>query len=719
MTSTDPLRNLGVRLGPHGGELRVFSANADAMELCLFDETDPNWLVKTVPMTRDANGVWMGRSRSLAVGTRYTVRVSGPAAPGNMFDPEALLLDPYARGLIRVASDGWRSVVVADGFDWGDAHKPATPLDHTVIYEAHVKGISRLNPAVPEELRGSYAGLAHESTIGYLKDLGVTAVELLPVHAFVSEQRLIQEGLTNYWGYNTLNFFTPHTHYASRGAQAAGPAAVLAEFKGMVKLLHLAGIEVILDVVYNHTAEEGIGGPRTSFRGIDNATYYRHDGTGAYIDVTGCGNTLDFGNPVPQRLVLDSLRYWANEMQIDGFRFDLAATLGRGTDASYHRDHPLLVAAQTDPALQGVKLIAEPWDVGLGGWQTGNFPGPTSGTGASQADGWSEWNDRYRDRVRNFWLADISDARRNGQAPVGIGGFATRLAGSSNTFSPERGPLASVNFITAHDGFTMADLTVYDVKHNLGNGENNRDGTDNNRSFNHGVEGPTTDEAILMTRAKAVRNLMGTLLLSAGVPMITAGDEYGRSQRGNNNAYCHDSELTWMGWLRTREQRELYDTTKRLLQLRRDNPALRPSRYAVDGQTTPNASHMDWYDATGQRMDDEDWNSPENRTLQYLAASTPDKEEFNRVLLIVHGVEDDVEVSLPVAPGVTGYRLLWDSATEVPIPEDATEVAPGATRLVGGTSMQLYRAHGPRVEPAVAATGADAAAGTPAAAAHG
>lgn len=691
MTSSDPLRNLGVHVGQQAGELRVFSANADAMELCLFDESDPNWLVKSVPMTRDANGVWVGRSRSLTVGTRYALRVSGPNAPANSFDPEALLIDPYARGLVHVGGDGWRSVVVSDDFDWGDARKPATPLDHTVIYEAHVKGISRLNPDVPEELRGSYAGLAHESTIAYLKDLGVTAVELLPVHAFVSEQRLVREGLTNYWGYNTLNFFSPHTPYASRAAQAAGPAAVLAEFKGMVKLLHLAGIEVILDVVYNHTAEEGIDGPRTSFRGIDNATYYRHDDTGAYIDVTGCGNTVDFGNPVPQRLVLDSLRYWANEVQIDGFRFDLAATLGRGTDASFHRDHPLLVAAQTDPALQGVKLIAEPWDVGLGGWQTGNFPGPVDGH-----PGWSEWNDRYRDRVRNFWLADIAEARRNGQAPVGIGGFATRLAGSSNTFSPERGPLASVNFVTAHDGFTMADLTAYDVKHNLGNGEDNRDGTDNNRSFNHGVEGPTVDEAVLMARAKAVRNLLGTLLLSAGVPMITAGDEYGRSQRGNNNAYCHDSELTWLSWLRTREQRELADTTKRLLQLRRENPALRPALYAVAGQTTPNASHMDWYDATGQRMDDDDWNSPENRTLQYLAASTPDKEEFNRILLIVHGVEDDVEVSLPAAPGVTSYQLLWDSATEVPILEDETELPPGTTRLVGGTSMQLYRANGPR-----------------------
>ena len=701
MTSADPLRNLGVRVSQHGGELRVYSENATAMELCIFDAKDPNWLVKTVPMTKDGGNVWVGRSRTLQVGTRYAIRVAGPTAPANVFNAETLLLDPYARGLVRVSAEEWRSTVIADGFDWGSSRKPRTPLDHTVIYEAHVRGISRLNPDVPEELRGTYAGLAHESTIAYLKDLGVTAVELLPVHAFVSEQRLIQQGLTNYWGYNTLNFFSPHAPYASRSAQAAGPDAVLAEFKGMVKLLHEAGLEVILDVVYNHTAEEGIGGPTTSLRGIDNATYYRHDDAGVYIDVTGCGNTVDFGHPVPQRLVLDSLRYWAQEVQIDGFRFDLAVTLGRGEDASYSREHPLINAVLHDPVLADTKLIAEPWVVGLGGWQTGNFPGPVDGR-----DGWSEWNDRYRDRVRNFWLADIEGARRNGQAPIGIGGFATRLAGSSNTFSPERGPLASVNFVTAHDGFTMADLTAYDVKHNLGNGEDNRDGTDNNRSFNHGVEGPTVDERILLDRRKAMRNLMGTLLLSAGVPMITAGDEYGRSQRGNNNAYCHDSELTWLSWLRTREQRELADTTKRLLQLRRENPALRPSRFAVLGQTTPNASHMDWYDASGALMDDEDWNSPENRTLQYLAASTPDKEEFNRVLLIVHGVEDDVEVSLPAAPGVTSYQLLWDSATEVPIEEDGAELPPGSTRLIGGTSMQLYRANGPRVEPGAAGTDA-------------
>jgi glycogen debranching enzyme len=689
MTSPDPFRNLGVRLTQHGGELRVWSENADAMELCIFDERDTNWLVKTVPMTKDANNVWTGRSRTLTKGTRYALHVSGPASAANTFNPETVLIDPYSRGLVRTGSNGWVSYVVDNDFDWGTSAKPNIPLDHTVIYEAHVKGLTKLNPAVPEEIRGTYAGLAHESTIEYLKDLGITAVELLPVHAFISEQRLVNQGLSNYWGYNTLNFFSPHAPYASRAAQAAGPDAVLREFKGMVKLLHEAGLEVILDVVYNHTAEEGLGGPRTSFRGIDNANYYRHDASGAYIDVTGCGNTVDFGHQTGVRLVLDSLRYWAEDVQIDGFRFDLAATLGRDENVNFTPEHPLLTGVLTDPRLADVKMIAEPWDVGAGGWQTGNFP-----------NGWSEWNDRYRDRVRAFWLTDIAEARSKGASPTGIGGFATRLAGSSNTFTPERGPLASVNFVTAHDGFTMADLTAYNTKHNLGNGENNRDGTDSNRSFNHGVEGPTLDEAILLDRHKAMRNLMGTLLLSAGVPMITAGDESGRSQRGNNNAYCQDSELTWISWLQTRDQLEMRRTTQRLLELRRTNPALRPSLYAVFGKTTKNASHMDWYDASGTIMDDDDWTSPENRTLQYLSASTPDREEFNRILLIVHGVEDDVTVTLPLHAGVTSYNLLWDSATEVPIREDTTAFAPGSSRLVGATSMQLYRANGPySVEP--------------------
>jgi glycogen operon protein len=680
MTPADALRNLGVRVTAGGGELRVWSETADAMELCIFDDTDPNWIIKTVPMARDARGVWAGKSRTLAPGRRYGIRVSGPAGPMNSFHPEKTLVEPYSRGLVRVGPDQWRSTVIDGSFDWAGAVKPGIPLDHTVVYEAHVRGISRLNDAVPAELRGTYAGLAHAATIGYLQDLGVTSVELLPVQAFVSEQRLIKQGLTNYWGYNTFNFFSPHADYATKAAQAAGPEAVLREFKGMVKLLHEAGLEVILDVVYNHTSEEGPEGPVTSLRGIDNAHYYRQDASGAYIDVTGCGNTVNFGHDVPIRLVLDSPRYWANDLQVDGFRFDLAATLARNGDVHFQPDHPLITAIRDDPELAGVKLIAEPWDVGQGGWQTGNFPA-----------GWTEWNDRYRDRMRSFWLTDIAVARRDAPAGSGIGRFATRLAGSSNTFSEERGPLASLNFITAHDGFTMADLTAYNVKHNVGNGESNRDGTDGNNSFNHGVEGPTRDIRILATRRKAMRNLLGTLLLSAGVPMVTAGDEFGRSQRGNNNAYCQDSELTWLSWQLDDWQQDLHRVTRRLLQLRRENPALRPVRFGRPGVRTPGASRMDWYNVAGESMSEEDWNSSGERTLQYLAASTPEHEEFNRILLVVHGLEQDVTVTLPEHDGVTSYSLLWDSSHD-DLREAVSEHAPGSTLLVTGASMQLFKA---------------------------
>jgi glycogen operon protein len=498
----------------------------------------------------------------------------------------------------------------------------------------------------------------------------------------VSEQRLIKQGLANYWGYNTLNFFTPHASYASRAAQVGGTGAVLREFKGMVRLLHEAGLEVMMDVVYNHTAEEGPDGPTSSLRGLDNASYYRQMADGDYIDVTGCGNTVDFALPAAQRLVLDSLRYWANEVQVDGFRFDLAATLGRDENVDFDRGHPLLHAIVSDPQLAGVKMIAEPWDVGMGGWQVGAFP-----------RGWSEWNDGYRDRVRDFWLTDIAAARHTGSAKRGIGGFARRLAGSSHVFSEERGPMASVNFITAHDGFTLADLTAYNQKHNLGNGENNRDGTDNNHSFNHGVEGPTRNEDVLESRCKAMRNLLGTLLLSAGIPMLTAGDEFGRSQRGNNNAYCQDSELTWLNWDdRDGWQDELWLVAQQLLRLRRENPALRPVRYARFGETVPSASQMDWYNTEGRSMSEKDWNSPAARTLQYLAASTPEFEDFNRILLVVHGREDDVTVTLPEHEGVTGYTLLWDSA-EDDLSEAELEQDPGSEVRIAGASMQLFRAH--------------------------
>ncbi|MFU8947026.1 glycogen debranching protein GlgX [Mycetocola zhadangensis] len=680
MTSAGAQRTLGVHMTSHGGELRVWSHSAQQLELVLFDTKDPNWITETVAMERGADDIWLARSPALKPGTRYAVRAAGPTGPTHAFAPSRLLIEPYTRGMVRIAPGQFRSVVVDDDFDWGGVAKPNVPLDKTVIYEAHVKGMSKLNRGVPEHLRGSYAGLAHPASIGYLTDLGVTSVELLPVHAFASEQRLIKQGLTNYWGYNTLNFFTPHQPYASKAAQEEGPGAVLREFKGMVKLLHEAGIEVILDVVYNHTAEEGRGGPTTSLRGLDNDAYYRQTADGTYIDVTGCGNSLNTAHPIARQLVMDSLKYWANEVQVDGFRFDLAVTLGREANHEFSPQSELLQDIASDPELAGVKMIAEPWDVGAGGWQTGSFP-----------SGWTEWNDRYRDRVRNFWLSDVDYARRASAAPVGIGGFATRLAGSSNTFSNDRGPLASVNFVTAHDGFTLADLVSYDIKHNVGNGESNRDGTDNNRSFNHGAEGPTPDIQILATRRKAMRNLLGTLLLSAGIPMITAGDEYGRTQRGNNNAYCHDSELTWLSFPVDGWQRNLRAHTQRLIELRSQNPALRPVRFGKVGQRVPSASQMDWYDARGHTMSDDDWSSARNRTLQYVAASTPEFEEFNRILLIVHGVEEPVTVTLPAHADVTRYELLWRSDDEIPR-ADASSSVPGAAIDVAPTSMLLYRA---------------------------
>jgi len=670
-------------LGVHDGHLRVWSANATAIEVCIFDEKDPTWAVATLALAPEGDGVWGVANDALKPGTSYSLRATGPKGPTHSFDPTLDLIDPYARGLARTSGGEWRSYVQDNDFDWQGVEKPKIHLDHAVLYEAHVRGLSKLNPGVPEEIRGTYAGLGHPATTDYLKELGVTSIQLLPVHQSVSEQRLIKQGLTNYWGYNTLNFFTPNAEYASRAAQTGGTGAVLREFKTMVRDLHAAGLQVILDVVYNHTAEEGPKGPTTSLRGLDNASYYRQTETGEYIDVTGCGNTVNFAQEAARRLVLDSLRYWANDVQVDGFRFDLMATLGRDEKVEFQSDHPLLTAILDDPQLQGVTMISEPWDVGMGGWQVGNFP-----------DGYSEWNDGYRDRMRDFWLTDVGAAREHGTAPNGIGSLARRLAGSAHVFSQERGPLASVNFITAHDGFTMADLTAYNDKHNKGNGENNRDGTNNNHSFNHGAEGPTKDVAILDNRGKAMRNLLGTLVLSAGIPMITAGDEFGRSQRGNNNAYCHDSELTWVSWQHEDRQKDLLEVSKLLMRLRRENPALRPVHFGRFGETVPSATQMDWYNKEGLSMSDGDWDSPGQRTLQYLAASTPEFEEFNRILLIVHGLEEDITVTLPEHEGVESYTLLWDSAvTDLDESPPGHEHGPGSELTVAGASMQLFRAH--------------------------
>ncbi len=681
MLDSQTRSDLGVTHHQGIARLRVFSTHATAMTLCLVDADGT--VTRTIEMASMPGGIWQAECAELVNGQRYAVRADGPSSGTNAFDKHRLLVEPYARQVANVGTVAvpiWTAQVVeTEPFDWGQVRAPLLPLRDVVVYEAHVKGFTQLAPHMPEELRGSYAGLAHEDTIAYLQSVGVTAVELLPVHAFASESFLRRQGMANYWGYNTLGFFAPHADYASPAARAAGPHAVAREFKGMVKHLHAAGIEVYLDVVYNHTSEGGRGDETSMFRGLDNATYYRHDMHGNPVDETGCGNSLDTSEAVVRELILDSLRYWVEEFRIDGFRFDLAATLGRNAHHAFERHHPLLEAIVNDDRLADTKLIAEPWDVGLGGWQTGNFPA-----------GWHEWNDRYRDRVRNFWLSDIDYARR-ASAPVGIGGFATRLAGSSNTFSEDRGPLASVNFVTAHDGFTLHDLVSYDVKHNEANGEQNRDGADMNRAFNHGIEGPTDDPTILAARRKAMRNLLGTLLLSAGIPMLTAGDEVGRTQRGNNNAYAQDSALTWLGWEFEPWQEDLRAHVSRLIRLRQENPALRPSRYARLGEHIPNASVMDWYDQNGETMEQGKWADPGNRTLQYVAASTPDTEAYNRILLIVHGTESPIDVRLPEEiEGATRFVSLWSSAHERP--SDEQEVfAPGDVLPVSGTSMRLFR----------------------------
>ena len=677
MSARGPFSDLGLRRTENGWELRVWSRSASRIEVEVFTAADPQSPRARLALARGLHDIWSVRSAVFEIDGSYRLFVDGPEGDHHSYDPLSPLMDPYSLGV------GWfdgeaRSTVVDESFDWGGSTPPNIPLDLTVIYEAHVKGFSQQNPAVPESLRGSYAGLAHESSIDYLKRLGVTSIELLPIHAFATEGFISQGDRVNYWGYNTIGFFAPHASYASPGAQAAGPSAVLAEVKHMVRSLHEAGLEVILDVVYNHTGEEGPDGPRFHLRGIDNEVYYRQDAHGNYADTTGCGNALYFGNRAPMHLVLDSMRYWATELQIDGFRLDLAVTLGRGQDGDFSREHPLINAMLLDPVLRSCKLIAEPWDVGWGGWQTGNFP-----------EGFSEWNDRYRDRMRDFWLSDLRQERETGLAGSGIGRFATRIAGSADLFREERGPLASVNFVTAHDGFTLADLVSFDRKHNEANGENNRDGSDNNSSYNHGVEGPTLDETVNADRRLSMRNLLGTLLLSAGVPMLTAGDEYGRTQGGNNNGYAQDNAITWLVWNRDEHAIALQHTVETLTRLCRDNPALRPVRFARFGETVPTASQMDWYNAAGETMSEEQWDDPTERTLQYLAASTPRHERLNRTLLVVHASDRPQTVVLPEHIGVSGYRLLWDSWTEAP-PVDRPEFVPGDELEFAGRSMRLF-----------------------------
>ena len=686
----------------------VYASNATAMQVILFDrDAQGREVERCVPLRHHTHGTWFGTVPGVRAGQRYGFRADGPWQPGRAqrYNPSKLVLDPYARAIegdvtldaalfahhvspdltgdltVRDQRDSAaylpRSVIVDDTFDWGVDEPLRRSLTESVIYEVHVKNATALHPDVPEHLRGTYAGLAHPAFVEHLQSLGVTAVELLPIHAFTHEPELVAQDLTNHWGYNTLGFFAPHAGYAA----ADDPQGVVDEFKGMVKLLHAAGIEVILDVVYNHTAEQAQDRMTLSWRGLDSRAYYRLDARGQDIDVTGCGNTLDLSHPVVAGMVLDSLRYWVEQCHVDGFRFDLAVALARGRDEAYDPTHPFLVALRTDPILSRVKLVAEPWDLGMHGWRTGQFPPPLA-----------EWNDRFRDTVRTFWLRDLA-ASTAGETGHGVRDLATRIAGSQDLFgSLDRGTIASVNFVTSHDGFTLADLTTYDRKHNEANGQAGLDGSDDNRSWNHGVEGPSDDASVSATRRRSMRNLMGTLLLSTGVPMINGGDEFGRSQQGNNNPYCQDNEISWYSWELEQWQEDLLETVRHLVALRRDHPVLRQRQFFSGRQVHADGSaDLAWYGGDGDEMGRR-WDGPAVDALQALFNGA--WQGHRSVLLQVNGSAWAAEVTLPRAPGAAAYDLLWDSAQERPTPPGLS-VPAGTDVTMSPSSMRLWSALDP------------------------
>ena len=658
---------LGATFDGSGTNFAIYSAVATKVELCLFDrEGNEN----RIELTEVDNDVWHCYLPGIAPGHQYGYRVYGPYDPanGHRCDPSKLLLDPYAKAISGTvkndpslfsydfadptqrneedsADSTMRSVVVSPFFDWGRDRPPAHPYNETIIYEAHVKGFTKLHPDIPKELQGTYLGLAHPAAIKHLTDLGVTAIELMPVHQFVNDTSLQDKGLSNYWGYNTIGFFAPHNGYATYGQNGHQ----VNEFKTMVKSLHEAGIEVILDVVYNHTAEGNHMGPTLSFRGIDNASYYRLvDGDQAhYFDTTGTGNSLLMRSHAVLQLIMDSLRYWVTEMHVDGFRFDLASTLAR----QFHEVDKLstffeLIAQ--DPVLSGVKLIAEPWDVGDGGYNVGEFPAL-----------WSEWNGKYRDTMRDFWRGE----------PSTLGEFAARISGSADLYQHSgRAPMASINFITAHDGFTLNDLVSYNNKHNEANGEGNADGESNNRSWNCGEEGPTEDPEVLSLRSRQIKNFLTTMLFSQGVPMICHGDEMGRTQAGNNNVYCQDNELSWVNWNLTATQQDLLHFTRRVIKLRKDHPVLRRRRFFYGDAAHGGESKLQeigWLRPSGEHMRDEDWTAWYARSLVVYvnghAISEPDRrgEKIvdNSFLLLVNASEEDIEFTIPTEP--TGTSKAW------------------------------------------------------------
>lgn len=603
---------LGATPDKTGINFALFSQHATKVELCLFDAEGQHEIAR-LSLPEQTDQVWHGHLAGAAPGLIYGFRVHGPHVPeqGHRFDPELLLLDPYAREIVgRLDAPGsLKARVIRNDFDWGDDQPPQTPWCDTVLYEAHVRGLTRLHPGLPEALRGSYAGLVAEPVINHLKRLGVTAISLLPVHYSLDEHHLTSRNMINYWGYNTLGFFTPTPRYAAT-------SDAITEFKTMVKSLHQAGLEVILDVVYNHTAEGGVGGPTLSFRGIDNLAYYRlrPGDPYHYENHSGCGNSLNLSHPRVLQMVMDSLRYWVQEMHVDGFRFDLATALAR----EYHGfdcGSGFLDAVRQDPILAGVKLIAEPWDVGHGGYQVGAFPA-----------GWSEWNDHFRDTARGFWLHRCASR----------GEMARRMTASSDLFHHNgRKPQASINYITAHDGFTLRDLVSYSRKHNEDNGEHNRDGHDHNLSCNCGVEGATDDPSILDLRLRLKRSLLASLYLAQGVPQLLAGDECGRSQRGNNNAYCQNNEINWLDWAHL--DRGLVEFVARLATLRRRYPMLRSRRW-LDGTTDSRGIRdVSWLGPDGRDLDKWQWEDSNCHSLAFTLAEP----EGNELLLVLMNAEDD------------------------------------------------------------------------------
>ena len=685
---------LGATWDGLGVNFALFSANATRVELCLFDETGERE-IERIALPEYTDEVWHGYLPDARPGTLYGYRVHGPYAPeeGHRFNPNKLVLDPYAKGLTGelrwdpavfgyvIGEDDLsldvrdsapfmpRCRVVDPAFTWGRERSPAVPWERTVIYEMHVRGFTMRHPQVPQRLRGTYAGLGCPEVISYLRGLGVTAVELLPVHAFAQDQHLLEKGLTNYWGYNTLSFFAPELRYSASGS--------LAEFKEMVARLHDAGIEVILDVVYNHTAEGNELGPTLSFKGIDNASYYRllPDDRRRYINDTGTGNTLKLAHPRVLQMVTDSLRYWAQEMRVDGFRFDLATILGREEDG-FDEGGGFLDSCRQDPVLSSVKLIAEPWDLGPGGYQVGGFP-----------PGWAEWNDRFRDTVRAFWRGD------EGQ----IGDLAWRLTASADRFNRRgRKPWASVNFVAAHDGFTLNDVVSYDDRHNEANVEDNRDGHAHNLSWNHGHEGPTDDPEIVALRERQKRNMLATLLLAQGTPMLLAGDEFGRTQRGNNNAYCQDNEISWVDWQGiTPEGAALAAFTRKLIALRQNFPVLRRNRFLTgEFDEELRVKDVTWLTPAGIEKAREHWEDPNARCLGMLLDGRAQATGIHRpagdatMLVILNAHHDVVKFALPEPPAGRHWMLLLD--TSRPTLDEPETFGFGHPYPVPGRSLLLF-----------------------------